>query len=143
MPKNKTAETEYSVIDFIQEFVDSEQKRKDSKELINLMKEVTGHDPVMWGTSIIGFGKYHYKYKSGHEGDAPLLGFSPRKSAISLYVSTGRDDQLHLINKLGSFKMGKVCIYLKKLSDIDQSVLIELMRDTISFMENMYENRIC
>jgi hypothetical protein len=140
MAKNKTAETNISVIDFIYEFVDSEQKRKDSFELIKLMKDVSGHDPVMWGPSIIGFGKYHYKYKTGHEGDAPLLGFSPRKSAISLYVFTGHDDQLHLVNRLGSFKMGKVCIYVKKLSDIDQDVLIELMRDSITFINNKYKN---
>lgn len=92
MAKNKTTETNKSVIKFIHEFVDSDQKIKDSYALIELMQEVTGFPPKMWGPSIIGFGHYHYKYASGHEGDMPLLGFSPRKAAISLYVYTGVED---------------------------------------------------
>ena len=89
MAKNKTAETASDVLEFIQSFADTVQKREDSIALIALMQDVSGYEPKMWGPSIIGFGNYHYKYESGHEGDAPLIGFSPRKAAISLYVYTG------------------------------------------------------
>ena len=132
MAKTKTAETNKDVYEFILEFTDSEQKRQDSRELIRLMEQVSGFKATMWGPSIIGFGKYHYKYASGHEGDAPLLGFSPRKAAISLYVSTGESGQEALINDLGKFTMGKACIYIKKLSDINQEALIVLMKDSIN-----------
>jgi hypothetical protein len=98
MAKNKTTVTGKDVLQFISEFADTEQKRKDSHELIKLMQSVSGHKPHMWGPSIIGFGSYHYKYASGHEGDAPMLGFSPRKAAISLYVFTGLDKHKHLLD---------------------------------------------
>jgi hypothetical protein len=140
MAKNKTNETNADVIQFISSFADTAQKREDSFELIALMQEVTGFEPKMWGPSIIGFGTYHYKYPSGHEGDAPLAGFSPRKSAISLYVSAGVDGQEHLLKKLGKFKMGKACIYVKKLSDIDQEVLKEIIGSTIKFLHAKYPN---
>jgi hypothetical protein len=138
MAKNKTAETTKDVLEFIEEFADSEQKKKDSKELLKLMQQASGHEPKMWGPSIIGFGSYHYKYDSGHEGDAPLIGFSPRKAAISLYVSTDTNAQEHLIKDLGKIKMGKACIYVKKLSDINPDVLIALMHDTLDFMKKKY-----
>src|SRR5690606_5794734 len=117
MAENKTKETTENVIDFINQ-VDDEQKRKDSFQLLKLMEKTSGHKAKMWGPSIIGFGSYHYKYESGHEGDAPLIGFSPRKSAISLYVFTGLEEHKHLLDDLGKFKMGKACIYAKKMSDI-------------------------
>lgn len=138
MAKTKTAETNKDVYEFILEFTDSEQKRQDSRELIRLMEQVSGFKATMWGPSIIGFGKYHYKYASGHEGDAPLLGFSPRKAAISLYVSTGESGQEALINDLGKFTMGKACIYIKKLSDINQEALIVLMKDSINRTQEKY-----
>lgn len=138
MAKTKTAETNKDVYEFILEFTDSEQKRQDSRELIRLMEQVSGFKATMWGPSIIGFGKYHYKYASGHEGDAPLLGFSPRKAAISLYVSTGESGQEALINDLGKFTMGKACIYIKKLSDINQEALIVLMKDSIKRTQEKY-----
>ena len=138
MAKNKTDETGKSVTGFINEFTDSEQKQKDSHELIKLMKEATGFEPKMWGPSIIGFGNYHYKYDSGHEGDAPLLGFSPRKSAISLYVFTGLEEHKHLLEGLGKFKMGKACIYVNKLSDIDQQKLKKLMKASIKYLKEKY-----
>lgn len=142
MAENKTKETDKNVKDFINEFTegfnDSEQKRKDSYELIDLMQKISGFEAKMWGPSIIGFGTYHYKYKSGHEGDAPLLGFSPRKAAISLYVYTGREEHKHLLNDLGKFKTGKVCIYVKKLSDIDQKKLKALMKETLRYMNEKY-----
>ncbi len=142
MAENKTKETDKNVKDFINEFTkefnDSEQKRKDSYELIDLMQKISGYEAKMWGPSIIGFGSYHYKYKSGHEGDAPLLGFSPRKAAISLYVYTGREEHKHLLNDLGKFKIGKVCIYVKKLSDIDQQKLKALIKETLRYMNAKY-----
>jgi len=144
MPKeNKTKPTEVSVEDFINA-VDNEQKRKDSFELIELMKNITGKEPYMWGPSIIGFGSYHYKYASGHEGDAPLIGFSPRKSAISLYVYSGYmgyPEQDDLLKELGKFTMGKACIYIKKLSDIDLKALEKMMKGTIGFLQSNYEVR--
>ncbi len=138
MAKNKTTVTDKNVLQFIKEFADTEQKRNDSYELIKLMQSVSGHNPHMWGPSIIGFGSYHYKYASGHEGDAPMLGFSPRKAAISLYVFTGLDKHKHLLDGLGKFKMGKACIYVKKLSDIDQEKLKALMRETIAWLNKKY-----
>lgn len=138
MAKNKTIETEKDVYEFIHEFADTEQKRKDSYEILELMKSVSGYEPKMWGPSIIGFGTYHYKYKSGHEGDAPILGFSPRKSAISLYVYTGLDEHEHLLEGLGKFKIGKVCIYVNKLSDIKIDKLTRMMKETIQFINTRY-----
>src|SRR5690606_8715403 len=123
MAKNKTSTTDENVTDFINSFADTEQKKQDSYELIELMKSISGHEPKMYGPSIVGFGNYHYKYDSGHEGDAPLIGFSPRKSDISLYVFTGylgHPEQEEILKDLGKFKMGKACIYVKKLSDINQ-----------------------
>jgi len=138
MAKNKTTETEKSVIDFINEFADSEQKRIDSLELLNIMQRVSGYEPKMWGPSIIGFGNYHYKYESGHEGDAPLIGFSPRKAAISLYIFTGLSEQMYLLDNFGKFKMGKACIYIKKLSDIDTKKLELIVNETIKYLKEKY-----
>ena len=123
----KTKPTDKNVYDFIEHFADSEQKKKDSLALIELFKKVSGFEPYMFGPSMIGFGSYHYKYASGHEGDAPRLGFSPRKAAISLYVFTGLDEHLPQLDNLGKFKMGKACIYVKKLSDINTVELEKVM----------------
>jgi hypothetical protein len=138
MAKNKTAETKADVAGFINTFATTGQKRKDSFELIKLMQETTGLEPKMWGPSIIGFGAYHYKYPSGHEGDAPRIGFSPRKAAISLYVYSGQKEHEHLLEKLGKFKVGKVCIYVNKLSDIDLNELKKLIRTSLSYLETQY-----
>lgn len=138
MAKNKTEETAADVAAFIQSFTDSEQKRQDSYALIKLMQEVSGFPPKMWGPSIIGFGSYHYKYASGHEGDAPLVGFSPRKAAISLYIYTGLPEHEHLLEGLGKFTMGKVCIYVKKLADINTERLIEIMQTSIQYVYEKY-----
>ncbi|CAM4387018.1 DUF1801 domain-containing protein [Flavobacterium terrigena] len=135
----KTKETNADVPDFINLFADSEQKRKDSFELLKLMQDVTGFEPKMWGPSIIGFGSYHYKSeRSKQEGDMPLAGFSPRKAAISLYVFTGNEEHKYLLEDLGKFKMGKSCIYVKKLSDINLDVLKNLMKETINFIHSKY-----
>jgi hypothetical protein len=139
MAELKTKQTEADVHAFINSFADTEQKRKDSFEILKLMQDVTGYEPKMWGTSIIGFGSYHYKSeRSKQEGDWFLIGFSPRKTAISLYVYTACAGQDSLLNDLGKFKMGKACIYIKKLSDINTDVLAELMRTSVEFLESKY-----
>ncbi len=140
MAENKTRETEESVAGFINS-VESGQQRKDSLRLLEIMQEVSGCEPRMWGSSIVGFGSYHYRYHSGHEGYAPLIGFSPRKAALSLYVYTGREEDAHLLDALGKFKMGKACIYAKKLSDLDEAALRTLMKATIGFLGEKYEIR--
>jgi hypothetical protein len=140
MAKIKTTETTQNVLDFIHEFADTEQKRKDSYELIELMQNTSGYPPKMWGPSIIGFGSYQYKYDSGHEGEAPLIGFSPRKAAISLYVFTGLKEHENLLDGFGKFKQGKACIYIKKLSDIDKQKLISLMETTILYFKTKYKS---
>lgn len=140
MAELKTKPTDMDVNDFILSFADSDQKRKDSFELIKLMKEITGSEPKMWGPSIIGFGSYHYKSeRSTQEGDWPLVGFSPRKSAISLYVYTGAKEHEYLLDELGKFKIGKVCIYVKKLSDINLEALKNLTKATIDFLKLKYK----
>ncbi|MDP2237724.1 MAG: DUF1801 domain-containing protein [Bacteroidales bacterium] len=139
MAEIKTKQTDADVAEFINTFADTEQKRKDSFELLKLMQDITGFEPKMWGPSIIGFGSYHYKSeRSSQEGDWPLIGFSPRKAAISLYVYTGSPEHEYLLKDLGKFKMGKACIYIKKLSDIDQNALKNLIKETIHFMQSKY-----
>jgi len=140
MAELKTKQTNADVIDFINTFADTEQKRNDSFGLLKLMKDQTGFEPRMWGESIIGFGSYHYKSeRSRQEGDWPLVGFSPRKAAISLYVYTGLKEHEHLLKDLGKFKMGKACIYVKKLSDINKEVLGKLIKETIAFLQSKYK----
>jgi len=139
MAELKTKQNEADVLAFINDFADSEQKKQDSYELLKLMQKVTGFEPKMWGASIIGFGQYHYKSeRSKQEGDWPLVGFSPRKAAISMYVYSGCSGQDEMLKDLGKFKMGKSCIYVKKLSDIHQDALIKLMQSTISFLQTKY-----
>ena len=136
--KNKTTETEVDVMEFIHAYVDNEQKRKDSFQLIALMNKWTGFEPRMWGPTIIGFGNYHYKYASGHEGDAPLVGFSPRKAAFSLYVVAPGNDNNKLLDELGKYKMGKACIYVKKLADLNLDTLEKLCKTTIHYLLEKY-----
>ena len=138
MAKNKTTETETSVIDFINTFVEDEAKRNDAFELVKIMQNVTGFEPKMWGPSIIGFGSYHYKYASGHEGDAPLAGFSPRKAAISLYVYLSDENREELLSKLGKHKPAKGCIYVKKLSDINVEILKEMVSTSVKELQKLY-----
>jgi hypothetical protein len=139
MAEIKTKQHDGDVREFIHSFTDNVQKRADSFALIEMMEEVTGHPPKMWGPSIIGFGAYHYKSdRSAQEGDWPLLGFSPRKAAISLYVYSGGAAQDEMLTRLGKFKMGAACIYVKKLSDITTDVLHELMVSSLSFLRKKY-----
>jgi len=139
MATNKTTATPVNVTDFIHSFVENDQKKADSFQLIKLMQEWSGFEPKMWGPTIIGFGSYHYKYASGHEGDAPMLGFSPRKAEFSLYVYSPREDNKQLLDNFGKYKMGKACIYIKKLADIDISVLEKMCRDSIAYLEEHHE----
>ncbi|MBE0676057.1 MAG: DUF1801 domain-containing protein [Bacteroidales bacterium] len=140
MAELKTKQTTADVSDFILSFADTEQKRNDSFELLDFFMEVTGFEPRMWGPSIIGFGSYHYKSeRSRQEGDWPLVGFSPRKAAISLYVFTGAKEHEYLLEGLGKYKTGKACIYIKRLSDIDQDVLKKLVIETISYLQSRYK----
>ena len=139
MAELKTKKNEADVTEFINSFADTEQKRRDSFELLKLMGGFTGFEPKMWGSSIIGFGQYHYKSeRSSQEGDWPLVGYSPRKAAISLYVYTGAPEHEHLLEGLGKFKKGAACIYVKKLSDINTEVLKKLMKTTIEYLQTKY-----
>lgn len=139
MSELKTRQHDGNVYEFINSYANTEQKRKDSIELVELMKRVTGYPPKMWGDSMIGFGSYHYKSeRSRQEGDWPLVAFSPRKTAISLYVFTGMPEHEYLLKDLGKYTMGKACIYVKKLSDINLDALEKLIRATVSFLEEKY-----
>ncbi|RNC87196.1 MAG: DUF1801 domain-containing protein [Winogradskyella sp.] len=139
MAKNKTTETKVNVSDFIESYVDNEQKKADSYELIKLISKWSGFEPKMWGPTIIGFGSYHYKYASGHEGDAPMLGFSPRKAQFSLYVYSDTEKSNRLLEEFGKFKMGKACIYIKRLSDINIDVLEQLCQESIDYLNEHHE----
>lgn len=134
MAKTKTTYTDVNVNDFINSFVDNEQKKLDSLQLIKLLKDCTGAEPKMWGPTIIGFGNYHYKYASGHEGDAPVLAFSPRKNALTLYVYSNTEKSQKLLTSLGIYKMSKACIYVKKLADINTEILKEICIESIKYI---------
>jgi hypothetical protein len=133
----KTKETDNSVIEFI-ENVDSPKKREDAYRLLDIFTETTGFQAKMWGTSIIGFGSYHYKYASGHEGDAPLVGFSPRKAKISLYLTTNERVRDDLLKELGKHTTGKMCVYVNKVADIDVEVLKEFIVESVNFLKETY-----
>jgi len=139
MGTTKATYTGIDVTNFINAYVDSEQKKADSFRLIELMQEWSGFEPKMWGPTIVGFGNYHYKYASGHEGDAPVLGFSPRKAAFSLYVFSETESSKKLLSDLGKFKMGKACIYVKKLSEINIPVLQELCIESVNYINEHHE----
>lgn len=140
--KNKTTETTVDVTDFINSYVDKEQKKQDSFRLIELMREWSGSEPRMWGPTIVGFGHYHYKYASGHEGDSPLIGFSPRKAEFSLYIVCPDNENKELLAKLGKFRMAKSCIYFKKLEDLNLDTLEKLSKSTIRFVQEN-SDRVC
>ncbi len=139
MAKTKTTYTGQDVTDFINSYVDNEQKKADSFKLIELMQDWSDAEPKMWGPSIIGFGNYHYKYASGHEGDAPVLGLSPRKPALTLYVYSDTDKSNLALADLGKFKMSKACIYVKKLSDINITALKVLCIESIKYISEHNE----
>ena len=138
MAKNKTTETQESVADFLKTIKD-EKKSKDCAAIIKLITKHTGLKPKMWGTAIVGFGSYHYKYESGREGDAPLAGLSPRANAITLYFSNAKEKP-DLLKKLGKHKMGGGCIYIQKLEDIDTNILAKMINNSIKHIRRKYPN---
>lgn len=129
MAEIQTKVNEASVEEFLNN-VEGEQKRQDSFEILKMMQQVTQKEPKMWGPAIIGFGSSHYKYESGREGDMPQIAFSPRKQNITLYIGVGNDSDNPLLKKLGKYTTGKVCLYIKKLADVDRNVLQELIADS-------------
>ncbi len=131
MSEVKTKKNEASVEGFLKS-VENEKRREDSFVVLDLMKEVTGEIPTMWGTSIVGFGIYHYKGASGREGDWMKVGFSPRKQSMSLYIMDGFGSYDSLLDKLGKYKTGKSCLYINKLEDVDQTVLMELVKQSFA-----------
>src|SRR5690606_19542997 len=131
---------EQSVTEFLHSLEDK-NKCKDSFDLLKIMQEVSGKEPKMWGNSIIGFGTYHYKYESGREGDYFISGFSPRKQNLVLYIMAGFERFPELMAKLGKFKTGKSCLYIKNLADIEPEVLKELLVQSEQYMKVNYETR--
>jgi len=137
MAENKTRPTGASVEAYIATVAD-EERRRDCEILASLMTRVTGEPAAMWGDSIVGFGSYHYRYESGREGDAPLVGFSPRKGDISLYVLAGYEGEAALLARLGRHKAGKACLYLRRLADADPAVLEQLVVEAVEAMRRRY-----
>lgn len=141
MKQNKTMETSNNVKAFIDN-VSDQTKRNDSFHIVEIFKKVTGFEPKMWGASIIGFGNYHYKYESGHEGNAPLTGFSPRKDSIVLYLGVEFKIKDQLLKKFGKHKAGKGCVYIKKLEDIDTIILEKLISASVENILTKYPVRM-
>ncbi|WP_285766844.1 DUF1801 domain-containing protein [Peribacillus sp. SI8-4] len=139
MYQPKTKETDSSVMEFI-ENVDNPKKREDAYKLLDVFSETTGFEAKMWGPSIIGFGSYHYKYESGHEGDAPLVGFSPRKAKISLYFSLEENQREELLRSFGKHTSGKGCVYINKVADIELDVLKQFIIQSVKFLRETYPN---
>ena len=137
MAENKTKATKASVKQFLDSVTD-EKKREDAKVILKLMKEITKQPPKMWGPSIVGFGEYHYKYESGREGDFLITGFSPRKAALTIYIVAGFKKYDDLMKKLGKYKTGVSCLYIKKLEDIDMKILKQLIEQSYKYMVKKY-----
>ena len=135
--QNKTIATKQDVSTFVEAIKDQAQI-SDTKELIRLMKKITGEKPVIWGDSIVGFGTYHYKYASGREGDFMKIGFAPRKNKFSIYIMAGFRRYEELLADLGNYKTGKSCLYIKNLGQIDKKVLSELIDQSYRYMTEKY-----
>jgi hypothetical protein len=133
----KTQPNDASVEAFLQN-VANEVRRRDSLVVLQMMQRITGHEPRMWGASIVGFGRYHYRYESGREGDSFLTGFSPRKQALTLYIMPGFREYDALMRRLGKYRTGKSCLYINRLEDVDLAVLEELVRLAFEFMDRKY-----
>lgn len=134
----KTKPTDEDVTAFL-DGVEDEKKRQESYAVMELMREVTGEDPKMWGESIVGFGSYHYRYASGREGDWFLVGFAPRKRNLSLYIMSGFDEYDELMGQLGKHKTGKSCLYINRMDDVDEDVLRRLVRESVAHMRETNE----
>lgn len=138
MAENKTQPTTASVSSFIGA-IEDEERRADVRKVAAMMRKATGKKAQMWGPSIVGYGTYHYKYASGREGDFMITGFSPRKQALSVYILPGFENFEALMSKLGRYKTGKSCLYIKRLSDVDEEVLERLISDSVKYMRKHYE----
>lgn len=138
MAEVKTKQNNASVTSFLAA-VEDKQQRSDSKKLSKMMRAATGARAKMWGSSIVGFGSYHYKYASGQEGDWPLVGYSPRKQNLSIYIMAGFAGSDKLLAKLGKHKTGKSCLYIKRLADVDEKVLNTLIEKSVKHMRSKYE----
>ena len=132
MAKNKTTENDLNVSDYVSKITDT-TKQSDFQKVIELMQKVSGFEPKMWGTAIVGFGSYNYVYESGREGDAPIIGCSARVNAITLYLGTNFENREELLNQLGKYKSSKGCLYLKKLKDINSNVLETMIKNSIEY----------
>ena len=142
MSELKTKPNDGSVREFLDR-VEDPARRKDCQDVLEMMRRVTGSEPKLWGTGMIGFGQYHYKYASGTEGDWPLAGFASRKDSLTLYIMAGVERFPALLEKLGKHKIGKGCLYLKRLSDVDRDVLERLVRSSVEHLREQYgETRI-
>lgn len=139
MVELKNKETRASVRAFLKD-LDNKEKYQDCLEILKIMENVSGKKAKMWGTSMIGFGRYHYKYKSGHEGDWFVTGFSPRKQNLVIYIMPGFSKYQTLMSKLGKYKTGKSCLYIKRLEDINIKVLKQLIARSIKDMQKMYQS---
>jgi hypothetical protein len=137
MAELKTKVNDASVTDFLNT-VEDEEKRKDCFEVVKIMRQATKAEPKMWGTSIVGFGSYHYKYASGQEGDWMMVGFSPRKQNLTLYIMPGFERYKALLGKLGKHSTGKSCLYVKRLKDVDTKVLKELVNESVKAMKKIH-----
>lgn len=137
MAELKTKQNRASVSAFLKS-VENDQRRKDSQELLAMMKAVTGKSPKMWGDSIVGFGTYHYRYKTGREGDWMVTGFSPRKQNLTVYIMPGFSKYQALLKKLGKYKTSVSCLYLNKLDDVDRKVLEQLVARAYQDMQKIY-----
>jgi hypothetical protein len=137
MAKNKTIETQASVAEFLTAITD-DKKRKDFSVIIELITKQTGLEPKMWGTSIVGFGSYHYKYESGREGDAPLTGIASRANAITLYLGSNFDKREELLSKFGKHKIGGGCIHIQKIEDIDIGILVKMIKNSIAHRKKQH-----
>ena len=138
MAELKTKPNDQSVRAFLDAIPD-ERKRADAETVLKLMKQITKKQPKMWGPSIVGFGSYHYKYDSGREGDMFRTGFSPRKQSLTIYIMTGFPRHDSLMKKLGKYKTGKSCLYIKTLADIDLPTLKELISESVAYMQKKYK----
>ena len=137
MADNKTHSTDASVDNYLEAIVDK-ARRADCRALLAMMRDVTGHPPRMWGASIVGFDSYHYRYDSGREGDSCVTGFASRKGDISIYLVASGSHQVALLRSLGKHKMGKACLYLKRLSDLDPQLLRQLLVESVAEVKRRY-----
>ena len=138
MSEPKTKRHDGDVNEFL-DAVENPRRREDARRVLELMREVTGEPPKMWGSSIVGFGSYHYRYASGREGDWMITGFSPRKQNLTIYIMPGFSEFAGLLDRLGKHKTSKSCLYLNKLEDVDQEVLAELVRESVKVMKARYK----